>query len=433
MPTAIVVGTGAGGAAVAKELQGSFDVLILEAGREFRPLSLDLRITERLKKLGLLFDERGIRLIFPSMKIQKTREGMVLVRGIGTGGTTTLATGNALRCDRGLKAIGIDLDAEFAELDREIPISIAHRRLWNETTQRLFSVFQEMALEPRPLPKMRRNESCRNCGRCVLGCPSGAKWDSREFLHAALDRGARLIMNCPVRKVIFKNGRAAGVAAGHGPRRRFYPADVVVLAAGGLGTPVILRNSGIPFDPGLFVDPVLCVAAPWDNALQQREISMPFAVQREGYILSPYFDYLSYFFNRQWTSGAGNILSLMIKLADARSGTVSGRKVDKALTHEDTKTLKAAADVCVEILRRMGIRKSDMFFGTLNAGHPGGMLPLTSEDAKALRPSRLPENLFLADATLLPESLGNPPILTIMALAKRVGKIIRRDFARTAS
>ncbi|MGZ5424244.1 MAG: choline dehydrogenase, partial [Candidatus Aminicenantales bacterium] len=142
MPTAIVVGTGAGGAAVAKELQGSFDVLILEAGREFRPLSLDLRITERLKRLGLLFDEREIRLIFPSMKIQKTREGMVLVRGIGTGGTTTLATGNALRCDRGLKAIGIDLDAEFAELDREIPISIAHRRLWNETTQRLFSVFQ---------------------------------------------------------------------------------------------------------------------------------------------------------------------------------------------------------------------------------------------------------------------------------------------------
>ncbi len=330
MPTAIVVGTGAGGAAVAKELQGSFDVLILEAGREFRPLSLNLRVPERLKKLGLLFDEREISLLFPAMKIQKTREGMVLVRGIGTGGTTTLATGNALRCDRGLKAIGIDLAAEFAELDREIPISIAHQRLWNETTQRLFSVFQEMALEPRPLPKMRRNESCRNCGRCVLGCPSGAKWDSREFLRLAMDRGARLITNCPVRAVVFKNGQAAGVEAGHGPRRRFYPADVVVLAAGGLGTPVILQRSGIPCDPALFVDPVLCVAGPWNKALQQREISMPFAAQREGYILSPYFDYLSYFFNRQWVPGAGNIVSLMIKLADAGSGTVSGRKVDKS-------------------------------------------------------------------------------------------------------
>ncbi len=430
MPTAIVVGTGAGGATIAKELQGSFDVLILEAGREFRPLSLNLRIPERLKRLGLLFDEREISLLFPSMKIQKTREGMVLVRGIGTGGTTTLATGNALRCDRGLKAIGIDLDAELAELDREIPISTVHQRFWNETTQRLFSVFQEMALEPQPLPKMRRRESCRNCGRCVLGCPSGAKWDSREFLRIAMDHGARLITNCPVRAVIFRNGRAAGVAAGRGPRRRFYPADVVVLAAGGLGTPVILQSSGIPCDPALFVDPVLCVAAPWNNALQQREISMPFAAQREGYILSPYFDYLSYFFNRGWTPGAGNIVSLMIKLADARSGTISGGTVDKALTHEDRKTLSAAVEACVDILRRMGGTKNDIFFGTLNAGHPGGMLPLTGDDAKTLRPRRLPENLFLADATLLPESLGNPPILTIMALAKKVAKVVSRDFAR---
>jgi len=429
MPTAIVVGTGAGGAAMAKELQGAFDVLVLEAGREFRPLALDLRIPERLKKLGLLFDERQIRLLFPAMKVQQSRQGMVLVRGIGTGGTTTIATGNALRRDRGLKAIGIDLDAEFAELGREVPISAAHQNLWNDTTRRLFSVFEEMGLAPQPMPKMRRRESCRNCGRCVLGCPSGAKWDSRESLRAALDDGARLITNCRVREVVLENGRAVGVAADIGARRRVFNADVVVLAAGGFGTPVILQSSGIACEPGLFVDPVLCVAGPWNDALQHRDIPMPFATQREGYILSPYFDYLSYFFNRRWAPGAGNILSLMIKLADTRSGTVSERGIEKALTPEDTRTLTEAVDVCADILRRMGIGKGEMFFGTLNAGHPGGMLPLTGEDAKTLHPRRLPENLFLADATLLPESLGNPPILTIMALAKRVGKIIRRDFA----
>ena len=77
----------------------------------------------------------------------------------------------------------------------------------------------------------------------------------------------------------------------------------------------------------------------------------------------------------------------------------------------------------------MGIAKSDLFFGTLNAGHPGGMLPLTREDAKTLHSPKLPDNVFLADATLLPESLGNPPILTIMALAKKVAKVIWKDFA----
>ncbi|HSA95015.1 MAG TPA: choline dehydrogenase, partial [Acidobacteriota bacterium] len=192
MRTAIVVGSGAGGATVAKELQGRFDVLVLEAGREFRPFAVSLAVPERLKRLGLLFDERLIRLLFPAMKVQNTPRGMVLVRGIGTGGTTTLATGNALRLDAGLKALGIDLDEEFAALGREVPVSTAHQDRWNETTRRLFGLFEEMGLEPRPLPKMRRRESCGNCGRCVLGCPSGAKWDSREFLRVATDRGARL-------------------------------------------------------------------------------------------------------------------------------------------------------------------------------------------------------------------------------------------------
>jgi choline dehydrogenase-like flavoprotein len=37
--------------------------------------------------------------------------------------------------------------------------------------------------------------------------------------------------------------------------------------------------------------------------------------------------------------------------------------------------------------------------------------------------SKLPDNLYVADASLFPESLGNPPILTIMAMAKRVARV----------
>ena len=429
MRKAIVVGSGAGGAAAAKELQGPFDVTILEAGREFRRFAMSLAVPERLKRLGLLFDARHIRLLFPALKVQRSRQGMVLVSGLGTGGATTVATGNALRLDHGLKAIGIDLEAEFAELGREVPVSTAHRARWNETTEKLFSVFEEMGLGPQPLPKMRRRETCGNCGRCLLGCPSGAKWDSREFLRAAVERGARLVTNCPVLEVVVENGRAAGVLARSGLARKFFAADVVVLAAGGLETPVILDRSGVPCEPGLFVDPVLCVAGPWRNAAQDREIPMPFVAERGPCIFAPYFDLLSYFFNDGWPPGPGNILSLMIKLADERSGTVTAKPVDKGLTSEDTSALASAVALCAAILGRMGIPKGDLFFGTLNAGHPGGSLPLRREDAATLHPARLPENLFLADATLLPEALGKPPILTIMALAKKVAKIIRRDFA----
>ena len=155
---------------------------------------------------------------------------------------------------------------------------------------------------------------------------------------------------------------------------------------------------------------------------------MPFVSERGPYILSPYFDYLSYFFNRAWPPGAGNILSLMIKLADAACGTVTNGAIDKDLTPHDTEALGSAVDACVDILSRMGVAKSEMFFGTLNAGHPGGTLPLTCESAKTLHPGRLPANVFLADATLLPEALGKPPILTIMALAKKVASVIRQEF-----
>ena len=152
---------------------------------------------------------------------------------------------------------------------------------------------------------------------------------------------------------------------------------------------------------------------------------MPFVADKGRYILSPYFDHMSYFFNPGWPPGAGNIVSLMIKLADERAGTVGRRSIDKELTAQDTEALGSAVDICVEALGRMGIRKEAMFFGTLNAGHPGGTLPLTRDDAETLHLRVLPENLYIADATLLPESLGKPPTLTIMALAKRIARAIK--------
>ena len=85
----------------------------------------------------------------------------------------------------------------------------------------------------------------------------------------------------------------------------------------------MLLDSGIDCDASLFVDPVLCVAAEMENCRQDRELPMPFAVQMNGYIISPYFDHLSFFFNREWRHKAGNIYSLMIKLADDAAASLT--------------------------------------------------------------------------------------------------------------
>ena len=125
--TAIVIGTGAGGATVAKELQGKYQVTILEAGKAFKPFSFSVQKMAKLRRTGLFFDERLIHLLLPNMVVEKSRE-MVMVRGTGLGGTTTLATGNAVRYDGAIKELGIDLDPQFEELYQELPITTDHQK-----------------------------------------------------------------------------------------------------------------------------------------------------------------------------------------------------------------------------------------------------------------------------------------------------------------
>ena len=423
MKTAIVVGSGAGGATVAKDLQGHYQVTVLEAGKEFRPFTMELDELENLRRFGLLFDEREIQLVMPAYRLRHAGDDMILVNGSGLGGTTTICTGNALRMDHDLKALGIDLDAEFEEVYREVPVTTAHQKKWHKPTRQLFAIFQELGLEPQPMPKMGDYEHCLHCGRCQLGCPHGIKWDSRRFLQVAQENGAQVVTGCEVESVVIADGRATGVRTKNGWARDFIPADLVVLAAGGFGTPVILDNSGIPCEPRLFVDPVLCVAARSPKCRLHKDVTMPFVSVRDHIILSPYFDHLSFFFNRAWRLPASDIVSIMIKLADEGVGSITRRGVDKTLTGQDWRRLDEGVAICKEILRRFGATGDDMFLGTVIAGHPGGMLPVTAREATSLHPDRLPENLYVADATLLPKSLGNPPILTIIALAKRISKI----------
>jgi hypothetical protein len=256
------------------------------------------------------------------------------------------------------------------------------------------------------------------------------KWDSRAFLSAALRKGARLVTGATVDRVVIDNDRAKGLKVRAGRRRpEFVPADLVVLAAGGLGTPPVLERSGIRGRPRLFVDPVLTLAAEWPGARLSTEVSMPFIVDKGRYIISPYFDFLSYFFDRRWRYPSRDILSVMIKLADEPAGEAGAKGVLKALSAEDNKRLAEAVDLTTEIMVRTGVRKERILPGILNAGHPGGMFPLTPDEKDTFHSPALPQNVYIADASLFPDSLGKPPILTIIAMAKRVSRICRELLA----
>lgn len=417
----IIVGSGAGGAAAACTLADKCDVTILEAGGEFRPFSAPIDKLAALRKTGLFLDERMISLLLPNMQVRKS-ERMVMVNGVGVGGTTTLATGNAVRMDDSLKKLGVDLDEEFDRLHARLPITTEHERYWNAATREMFSIFQDMGLAPKPTPKFLKQPRCANCGHCAIGCPTNIKWDTRDLVEKAVKKGATLVTNCRVKKAEISGGEVTGLVTVQGLKETTYRADLYILAAGGFGTPVILENSGIECEKTLFVDPVLCVAGVRKDFGQDRQLLMPFYSREDGYMLSPYMDYLSYFFHKKWKHPMKDMVSIMIKMADDNVGSSEPRAIHKGTTEADMQRLKRGVRQSREILGRMGIPKEETFLGLLNAGHPGGMLPLTAATAKTLHDPRLPGNLYVADSTLFPEAAGLPPILTIMALSLKVAE-----------
>jgi choline dehydrogenase-like flavoprotein len=394
MKRAIVVGSGAGGATVAKELAGYFDVTVLESGGAFRPLATTLPALEWVKRSHLLLDPRQIQMFYPAVRVRKT-DGMFVVTGAGLGGSTTIGTGCALADGAPLKALGIDLDREFEETTREIPANTDHSTRWLPSTRRLFEICADMRLHPRPTPKAIDPEKCRLCGRCTLGCPRGAKWDSRRYLDQARRSGVRVLTGCHVERIDVKNGQATGVHTHCGLVGRFLAADLVVLAAGGLGTPAILQRSGIR-NRASAVDTMLCVGAQFQDALQCHEIPLPFVVERPGYFMSPYFDLFAFLFSRSCRHAARHTVAL-------------------TATMSNPEALQNALALTEEIFERMGA--GEPASGKVTAAHPRGALALTSRD---LHPPELPANVWAADASLLPASASGPQMLTIIALAKRI-------------
>jgi choline dehydrogenase-like flavoprotein len=87
---------------------------------------------------------------------------------------------------------------------------------------------------------------CINLGHCTPGCAQGAKASvDITYWSQALRAGVELRTRCRVREIATnEHGMVSGVIY-HDPKgvERFQPAEVVILAANGIGTPRLLLNS----------------------------------------------------------------------------------------------------------------------------------------------------------------------------------------------
>jgi choline dehydrogenase-like flavoprotein len=328
-----------------------------------------------------------------------------------------------VRAEGGLREIGLDLTREYEELEGRIGVGTVPQERWRPLTREMFNVAQQMGLGPAATPKAVDLGRCVSCGLCEVGCPTGARWDSRRFLNEAVRAGCTVRSGTTVNKVILDGGKAVGVQVETDGRFETVRGDAVVLAAGGIGTAQILRASGIAPSDTLWADLVLTVGGVAKGARQLEEPPMVWFSQRDGYIISPYLDVLSHWFHRPWRGvGLRDRVGVMVKLAESANGKVlADGSVEKPVDEEDRERLRRAGDEVAELMGRAGVR-GPFVNGLLHGGHFGGTVPLRSEDVDSMHPSFLPEGLWVADLSLLPRSQGLPTMLTAAALALRVSR-----------
>lgn len=148
----------------------------------------------------------------------------------------------------------------------------------------------------KPMPKFVNFEKCKNCGMCVTGCRYGAKWTSQRYLREARKAGAKILTGVSVEKVLHSGGEVKGVRVRGSSGFSDTEAENIVLAAGGIGTPIILQRSGLTHaGSNLFLDLFVSTFG-WlkGNGGMKDEIGMATLIdefhESRGFILSPIMD-----------------------------------------------------------------------------------------------------------------------------------------------
>ncbi|MCW3132914.1 MAG: FAD-dependent oxidoreductase [Methanophagales archaeon] len=395
----IVVGSGAGGATVAKELAAKdVPVTLIERGPE---------IEEKDAFKHYLNVDSEVK----------------VMRTICLGGTTTVSAGNGVRClEEELKRVGIDLRCEFEEVEKELGVGVLPDSLFGDGTRRIMEAAENLGLDVKPMPKFIDPEKCKPDGRCTFGCSRGAKWSALRFVKEAKRKGAKIIAEMPVDEVIVKSGEVKGVKSGD----RIFSDDIVVLSAGALETPRLLKKLGLPTaSNSLFVDTFITIGGILRGIGFNEEVTMNAVIKYEDFLLSPHFSrhLVDEMEKRGLKASSGDILGIMVKIKDEEVGIVAEEeKVEKSVTNRDAVLLSEGASIAGSILEEAGVDPSTFVSTPLRGAHPGGTARIGIAVNKNLNTEV--SGLYVADASVLPAAPGAPPILTIVALAKYVSSII---------
>ena len=440
-----VIGTGAGGAPVAQQLaEAGARVVLLEEGDLIAPESLTGRPREMIPRLyrdGGQFTTIG-------------RPPIPLPLGRAVGGTTLVNSGTCFRTpphvlDEWAREHGFDpdLDDHYSAIEEQLSVAAVHPDLAGRNAHVARRGAEALGWSGGWL---RRNATgCRASGVCAYGCPAGAKQHTAlTFVERAVKAGAELMPRHRALRVVVEGGRARAVE-GRGFR---VDAERVVVAAGAVHTPLLLAASGIrnPMLGGnLSIHPATAVWALMDEEVgMDRGVPQSYHVDEfagdgivlEGIAGPPCYVALGVPFigarHREVMLRYRHLAQFGLMIRDETRGRVilnravraTGRAIVRYdLSAADAARVRRGVDHLAALFEAAGareiIRPGE---GKLMAFHPLGTARADARPEHGVVGPDLEvhgvEGLYVADGSVVCGAPGVNPQLTIMALARRLGR-----------
>lgn len=433
----IIVGTGPGGATVAKELAAiKKRVLMIEYG-------------PRLNTTGFMKIGRNSVFRDDNNNLLHSEEGIWIGRARMLGGSSYVAMGNAVTPPINiLNEWGINLSSELESARKDLRVNLIPENFIGPATTKINQGAASLGWDMKPTPKCVDFNKCNACGMCMFGCPHGAKWTTLEFIEDSMKNGADLLLNTEVTRVTHQNGTATGVIAVQRKQQIDLRAHNVILAAGGIGTPIILQNSDITeAGRGLALDIFQTTYGYTDSIGMKNEIILATFLEKhieeKELFAAPYmylpilvalgaknrksaqmnlFNQMKLFLEST-RFNTKRLLGMMTKIRDERTGQVmSDGIIHKTVTEQDKAKLDEAHEINKQILIAAGVIPETIFRSTYESGHPACTAAI-GEIIDNNQQTQI-KGLFVSDASAFPTPLGIPPILTIVALSKRLASIL---------
>ncbi len=275
----VVVGAGCGGSIMAFELANAgFKVVVLESGPYIPSSDMHEDMAETLQR----------NYVDGGLQVNSTFD-VPIFEGRGMGGSTVIDAAVAFRApdyilqrwakDLKLPAMAPDrLEPFYRKVEQRWSVHINEPHEINENANKVIQGCDDMGWSWKPLA--RTVKECALTGHCLAGCVSDRKQSSLvTYLPWAVALGAELYSDCHVWKILIENGRAAGVMAnivdpesGEMVAEVRVDAQLVVVAAGAIQSPMLLQKSGLGVQSGmvghnLYLNPFVSVIGRFPQAV----------------------------------------------------------------------------------------------------------------------------------------------------------------------